>query len=58
MVKISIGKSVNINLGKKKEEPPPAQPAQPQKPVERRCSVCGNYTTTTGDTCPKCHSRL
>ena len=56
MVKISIGKSLNINLGGKKKEEP--KPAEPQKPVERRCCVCGTNTTTTGDKCPKCQSRL
>jgi len=59
MVKITIGKSLNLTLGgnkKKKEEPKPA-PA-PAKPVERRCAVCGTTTTTTGDTCPKCRAIL
>jgi len=57
MVNISIGKSLKINFGDKKKEtvsPPPAK----TEPVQRRCSVCGNYTTTTSDRCPKCQSKL
>jgi len=53
MVKLNVGK-LNVSFGNKKKEEPPA----PAKPVERRCAVCGTYTTTTSDTCPKCHSRL
>jgi uncharacterized OB-fold protein len=46
---------LNLTIGgkKKKDEPPPAK----KEPVERRCSVCGNYTTSDWEYCPKCRSR-